>query len=242
MQFALSPREVQVIELVGRFRLMSANHLRELVFARTTSKTPLDRTLKRLTDNGYLVRLGRFVGGYGGGSGQYVYQLGRVGWRFLKKGGGYRPLRVVDQHTLAITDCFAALKQLEREGLLSVVVYTPEPASHLNVGGVPLTPDAYIELGLLAPRRKFLYWLEVDRGTENADTLRGKCSRYWHAFAAWEGDVFPYVVFAVPDNVRQAELTRIIAGGPAEAQALFQVYLLDKFAAHIYENATGNSH
>jgi hypothetical protein len=222
--------------MVGRFRLMAAEHLRELVFSEQASNTPLDRTLKRLTDNRYLVRLARMVGGYGGGSGQFVYQLGRVGWQFLRKGGGYRPLRVVDHHTLAITDCFVGLTRLERSGGLAVIEYTPEPASHRTVGATLLTPDAYMEIGLHQPRRKFLYWLEVDRGTENADTIRGKCSRYWHAFGNWLDETYPYIVFAVPDIARQTELVRIVAGGPEEAHALFRVLLLDDFASGLYED------
>jgi DNA-binding PadR family transcriptional regulator len=236
MQFALTPREVEVVELVGRFRLMTAGHIRELVFEAQASSTPLDRTLKRLTDNGYLVRLGRMVGGYGGGSGQYVYQLGRKGWQFLRKGGGYRPLRIVDQHTLAIADCFVDLKRLERGGDFAVIQYTPEPASHRTVGTTLLTPDAYIELGGFSQRRKLLFWLEVDRGTENADTIRGKCSRYRRAFLAWSGDTFPLVVFAVPDAIRQTELTRIVAGGPADIQDVFRVYLLGEVAEQLRED------
>lgn len=236
VRFTLSPREAQVVELVGRFRLMAAGHIRELVFPEQASVTPLDRTLRRLTDNGYLVRLARMVGGYGGGSGQFVYQLGRVGWQFLRKGGGYRPLRVVDQHTLAITDCFVDLKRLERRGAFMVIQYTPEPASHQTVGTTLLTPDAYIELGRLAPRRKFLYWLEVDRGTENADTIRGKCSRYGRAFDAWpEDETYPRVVFAAPDIVRQAELARIVAAEPEDLRHLFGVYLLDGLASSLLE-------
>jgi Replication-relaxation len=235
MQFALTPREVEIVGLVGRFRLMTAGHIRELAFGGVASKTPLDRTLKRLTDNGYLVRLGRMVGGYGGGSGQYVYQLGRLGWRFLRKGGGYRPLRVIDHHTLAITDCFVELKRLERGGEFVVILYTPEPVSHRTVGTTLLTPDAYLELGQIAPRRKFLYWLEVDRGTENADTIRGKCSRYWRAYNAWpDGEPFPRIVFAVPDIVRQAEIARIAAGGPAESIDLFRVCLIEGLAGRLH--------
>jgi hypothetical protein len=232
---ALAPRELQVVELVGRFRLLTAGHLRELVFFEQASKTPLDRTLKRLTDTGYLVRLARMVGGFGGGSGAYVYQLGRVGWRYLGKGGGYRPLRVVDLHTLTIAECFVQLKRLEREGRLTVIAYTPEPGSHLGVNGIPLTPDAYVELGMVTPRRrKFLYWLEVDRGTENADVIRGKLARYSRASKVWpEDDIYPYVVFVAEGDVRKRELERIIAGGPEEAQAIFRVYLLDEFAACI---------
>src|SRR5579859_2650565 len=175
----LSPRDALVVELVGRFRLMTAEQIRAVAFPGLASKTPLDRSLIRLTASGYLRRLARFVGGFGGGSGQYVYQLGREGWRMLVKGGTYRPLRVVDLHTLTITECFVALHGLERDGQLTVISYQPEPGCHLSVAGTPLTPDAYVELGLAAPRLKFRYWLEIDRDTENMDTIKHKCVRYW---------------------------------------------------------------
>src|ERR1700739_61187 len=90
----LSPGDSPRVEVVGRVREAGAGQIRAVFFTTQTSKTPLDRALKRLTDAGYLARLGRMVGGFGGGSGQYVYQLGRTGWRYLGKGGGYRPLRV----------------------------------------------------------------------------------------------------------------------------------------------------
>jgi hypothetical protein len=230
----LLARDVEIVELVGRFRLMTAGQIRELVFTTQTSKTPFDRALKRLTDGGYLVRLARMVGGFGGGSGEFVYQLGRVGWRYLGKGGGYRPLRAVDLHTLTIAECFVQLKRLGREERLTVIDYTPEPASHRTVADIPLTPDAYFELGVKP--HKFLYWLEVDRGTENTDVIRGKLVRYWRAFQAWPEATYPYIVFVVLDDIRKRELERTIAGGPQEAQVLFRVYLLDDFAEVIHRN------
>jgi hypothetical protein len=234
---ALSPRDALVVELVGRFRLVGAEQIRDVLFTTQSSKTPLDRALKRLTEAGYLARLGRMVGGFGGGSGQYVYQLGRVGWRYLGKGGGYRPLRVIDHHTLQIAECFVLLKRLERSGELTVISYDADPASRRTVGDILLTPDAYAELGVLATRQKFAFWLEIDRDTENAETIRGKCVRYWRAFQAWPGDVFPWVVFVVPDESRRRELERVIAGGPDEAQDLFRVYELESFAELIHRNA-----
>jgi Replication-relaxation len=207
-----------------------------VAFPGLASKTPLDRSLMRLTAGGYLRRMARFVGGFGGGSGQYVYQLGRLGWRTLGKGGTYRPLRVVDLHTLTIAECFVALHGLERQGELTVISYRPEPGCHLSVAGVPLTPDAYVELGLQTRKLKFRYWLEIDRDTENMDTIKGKCVRYWRAYQAWQEEVFPFVVFVVPDGARQREIERVIVGGPAEAQALFKVYELDGLAEVIHRN------
>jgi Replication-relaxation len=218
------------VELVGRFRLVAAEQIRVVFFAGQASKTPLDRTLKRLTDAGYLARLGRMVGGFGGGSGQYVYQLGRAGWRYLGKGGGYRPLRVIDHHTLMIVECFVILKRLERLNELTVIRYDADPVSRRTVAGVLLTPDAYVEIGVAATRQKFAFWLEIDRDTESADTIRGKLSRYWKVYQEWDGDVFPYIVFVAPDESRQRELARIVAGGPDDAQDLFRVYELDRFA------------
>ena len=233
---ALTPRDAAILELVGRFRLVAAEQIRAVLFSAQASKTPCDRALLRLTAGGYLARLGRLVGGFGGGSGQYVYQLGRKGWRTLGKGGAYRPLRTVDLHTLTITECFVQLHRLGMAGALTVIEYRPEPAAHLHVGGTALTPDAYVEVGVHSTRTKCTYWLEIDRDTENADTIRGKLSRYWKVYREWDGDVFPYVVFVVPDETRQRELERVIAGGPDEAHAIFQVYTLDEFGGHIADS------
>ena len=228
---ALTLRDAAIVDLVGRFRLMTAEQIRAVVFPAQASKTPLDRALLRLTAAGYLVRLGRLVGGFGGGSGQYVYQVGRAGWRLLGRGGAYRPLRSVDLHTLTVAECFVQLHGLERRGQCTVITYQTEPGSHLTVAGTALTPDAYVELGVEAPRRKFTYWLEIDRDTENPETIRGKCVRYWRAYQAWDGEVFPWVVFVVPDAARQREIARVIAGGPEEAWPLFRVELLEHVAA-----------
>jgi hypothetical protein len=229
----LGERDAAVVELVGRFRLFSAGGFGGILFSENKSHTPQDRVLKRLTDARYLARLGRVVGGYGGKSEGFVYQLGPVGWRYLGKGGSYRPLRVIDYHALTIADCFVMLKALERGGELTVISYEADPASRLTVGQILLTPDAYVELGVQALKRKFSLWLEVDRATENAEVIMGKCSRYWRAFQSWDGDVFPYIVFVVPDATRKREIERVIAGGPEEAHALFQVCELGAFGGHI---------
>jgi hypothetical protein len=122
------------------------------------------------------------------------------------------------------------LKRLERSEELTVITYISDPDSRQTVGGVLLTPDAYVELGVMALKRKYAFWLEIDRDTEHAETIRGKCVRYWRAFQAWDGEVFPYIVYVVPDATRQRELERVVAGGPDEAKALFRVYTLDDFA------------
>jgi hypothetical protein len=224
----LSGRDQAVVELVGRFRQLSAAHIGSILFAGSASKTPLDRCLKRLVEQRYLARLARPVGGDGGGSAQFVYQLGRAGWRLLGKSGAYWVPRAVNRHTLAIADCYVQLCRAERAGEVAVLAFEPEPLCHVNVGTIQLTPDAFAEIGVRALNAKFSFWLEVDRGTEHGQVIKDKCIRYWRAYKLWEGAVFPYVVFVVPDESRRQEVCRVVAGGPDQAQDIFQVTLMDQ--------------
>lgn len=230
----LSVRDELIVELVGRFRLMTGEQIRAVAFPSQSSKTPLDRTLLRLTGSGQLARLGRLVGGPDGGSGQFVYQLGRAGWRAHGKSGTYRPQRTADLHTLMITTCGVALLELERQGIVRVVTCQPEPGCHQTVAAIPLTPDAYVELGLPVRRLKYCLWLEIDRDTENRETIIGKCVRYWKAYKAWSDEVFPYVLFVVPDERRQRQIEQIIGSGPPEAQPLFRVCTISTFPQFIH--------
>lgn len=225
----LSARDRAVVELVGRFRQLTAGQVAAELFAGHASKTPLDRTLKRVVERRYLARLARPVGGDGGGSAQYVYQLGRAGWRLLGKPGEYWPFRAVNLHALAIADCFASLRAAERTGQCALLSFEPEPNCHVTVGGVQLTPDAYAEVGYRERGVRLWAWLEVDRGTEHGATIKEKCVRYWRAYKQWDGEVFPSVLFVVPDEQRARQIEQVIAGGPDEAQTLFHVGLFSTF-------------
>ncbi|HEX3779025.1 MAG TPA: replication-relaxation family protein [Pseudonocardiaceae bacterium] len=225
----LSARDRAMVELVGRFRQLTASQLGVALFAGQASKTPLDRTLKRLVERRYLARLARPVGGDGGGSAQYVYQLGRAGWRLLGTRGKYWPFRAVNLHALAVADCFTSLAAADRAGECALLRFDPEPACHVAVGAVTLTPDAYVEVGYRHRGVKLSVWLEVDRGTEHRETIKEKCVRYWRAYQQWESEVFPSVVFVVPDEQRARQIEQIIAGGPAEAQAIFDTGLFSTF-------------
>jgi hypothetical protein len=219
----LSARDLAVIELVGTFRQLTAEHIRVALFPELASRTPLDRTLKRLVEGGYLGRLRRLVGGEGGGSGQYIYQLGRQGWSLLKRHGHYWAPRAVNLHSLAIADCYVILREAERAGGLRLLTFTTEPECHVAVGPVTLTPDAYVEVIDERNGLKFAYFLEVDRGTERVEKIKDKCVRYWQAFQLWDQEFFPQVLFVVPDQHRVAKIGQIINAGPEAAKPLFHV-------------------
>jgi hypothetical protein len=221
-------RDRAVVELVGRFRQLTAGQIGAVLFAGNGSQTPLDRCLKRLVERRYLARLSRLVGGDGGGSAQYVYQLGRAGCQLVSRPGRYWPLRAVNLHTLAIADCFVRLVEAERAGTCTILRFDPEPDVPAN--GVTLTPDALVDLGYHERGMKTSHFLEVDRATEHRETIKDKCVRYWRAYQQWDGDVFPYVIFVVPDRERATVIRQVIASGPTEAQPLFQVFLASTFS------------
>ncbi len=188
--------------------------------------TSVKRVLARLVDQHHLARIPRLVGGDGGGSAQYVYQLGRQGHRFLGRANRYTPTRAVNEHTLAIVDCRVALSAAQPTRALIVLAFETEPSCHRVVGNVLLTPDAFVEIGIGEPGQgiKLSCWLEVDRATEhNHSQIRDKCLRYWHAYQQWSDDtIFPVVLFVVPDERRKAVIDRVIGGGPEEGQRLFR--------------------
>lgn len=231
----LSARDRAVVELVGQLRQATAGQIGTVLFADNASKTPLNRVLQRLVEQRYLMRLGRLVGGDGGGAQQYTYQLGRKGWRLLGKEGAYWQPRAVNLHTKMVADCFVQLVTAERAGLLALLGYKPEPECHIEIGGIRLTPDVYVELGFQQYRRRMNVYVEADRGTEHRATIQEKCVRYWKVYQRWELPVFPYVVFVVLDGERAAELANIVAGGPPEAQELFIVSVLGSFPRALAE-------
>jgi hypothetical protein len=226
----LSERDQATIELVARFRQLTTAQIRKVLFADCASVTPVDRCLKRLVEGRYLGRLPRPVGGRGG-SGQYVYQLGRAGWKLLDRPGHFWAPRAVNLHSLGIADCFVAFKQAEQRGEVTLLKFITEPDCHVSVGPVQLTPDARFEVGDRAQGVKFAFWLELDRGTEHRGVISEKCSRYWKALHHWPQEFFPTVLFVAPDARRERQLARTAYGGPDGSQALFKVVTMNEFVS-----------
>jgi hypothetical protein len=226
----LSPRDRDVVNLVAKFKQLRADHIAESLFHGLASGTPLDRSLKRLVAGKYLARIARrLLGGHGGGSEQYVYHLGRQGWRLVGKAGAYWLPRKVNEHTLHIADCFVKLVQAEQRGGLKLLRFDTEPDCHRMVGAISLEPDGYVEVGSLVQNMRLARFLEIDEGTEREDQIQDKCVRYWRAYLGWEEELYPRVLFVVPDQERADFIMRIAEGGPEESRQLFEVCTFDDF-------------
>lgn len=224
----ISSRDASILRQVSRFGQLSAGHIRTLEFSANDSKTPCDRVLKRMNETKLLRRIERrIVGGFNGGSGVYVYQLGSKGWAYMRRETKFWAFRAIDEHTLAIADCYVQAVEAERVGLLRINSFTTEPDTWLDVAGAQLRPDLLLEVGVIAKRANMRLWVEVDQGTERRKQITDKIARYRHAYRNWSSEhgseTFPLVVFVAVDELRERELKTLLRGLPDEARKLFTV-------------------
>ncbi len=221
----LSTRDAAIIRLISRFKLVTSSHVNELLFSSTKSRTPADRALRRLTDQGFLHRVERrLVGGDRGGSGQYVYGLGRRGF-YMHHTGRYTPIRSVQFHTLAITDLYVTLRRLEVAKQLAIVGLSTEPDCWVQLGGLELKPDLFVEFDR-ADGRHVRAFYEVDMGTEGQKQLRAKLDavvRAWDVSGEYGWEAWPPTVWVCVDAERVIELRWLIGQLPEKVQSLFRV-------------------
>ena len=227
-------RDRQLVMSVGRWRQLTSKQLEAMHFADAKSTTRLKVALLRLVESKYLARIERRpVGGAGKGSGGYVYQLGREGWKLYGHERKYWPYRAIDHHTLAIADSYVKALELEQSGEVQILGYSTEPESWRTVGGYELRPDLHLELGLIEQRRRAAYWLEIDMGTERQSKIAEKLVAYTRALEEGSADelaLMTGVIFVAPDAHRLRELRWLIDKGDREARKLFRVVELSELA------------
>lgn len=235
----LQERDSQILRLVARFRQVSSKQITTLLFHSSGSPTSQKRCLDRLLRLGYLARVEhRLVGGVKGGSGQYVYQLGRLGWAQYF-GTPYSPRRTVDYHALAVVDAFMTLVRMERAKLLTLVGISAEPDCWYNFGGIDLRPDMLVEAEQGGRQRRF--WLEIDQGTESQRQVTGKLEAVLRAFENADGrewPEWPLTVWVAVDDARANELRWLIKRLPEAQRRFFAVATQHGLAPLIVGNIT----
>ena len=233
----LLDRDRQIVLSVARFGQLAAGQIHALHFDGLT-QTPTDRALKRLVELRMLARIERrMVGGTGAGSGQYVYQLGSMGWVLAGKAGRYYPQRAVNHHTLAIVDAYLELLQVERTGLIEIRGFFTEPDSWRTIEGIELRPDLFIEVLDVYRGRTLHLWLEIDMGTERPKKITDKLAAYWYAYQHSSEAAMPQssaVFFLAPDDDRAKTLSWIIEQGDEDAQKLFAAFTISSFASLLF--------
>lgn len=236
-------RERQIVEAVGRLRLVAGSQLERLCFASIGESASRGRAARRvsatLAAEHVLLRLTRRIGGVRAGSAGHVYGLGPIGQRLLAywQGEGLRRVRTAHEpgelfvrHTLAVAEQYVQLIEADRAGRCELLSFESEPdcwRPHVGRHGrsVTLKPDAVVWLGVGEfEERSFL---EVDCGSEGRAALARKCGYYiaYYQTGQEQADhgVFPRVVWITTNQARVRLLVDVCAGLPPEYWQLFSV-------------------
>jgi hypothetical protein len=248
LEARLSTRDIAVLRRVSDLRFVTAAQLTRLCFAGSDG-APADartarRALLRLTKLGALERLPRPIGGVRAGSAGFVYRLGLGGQR-LATARSWQPDRrrrrsnipgtLFVRHALQVAELHTRLVEGDRSRRFELLELTGEPSCWRNYDGVDghrssLKPDSYVRLGI--GDYEHSYFVEVDRGTEGSRAIEHQLALYtgYHAsgIEQTERDVFPRVLWLVPDARRVGAIEASIERLPAPDSELFRVERFDR--------------
>lgn len=246
----LSPRDISLLQLISEHRFMTAAQVEAFIFFDHASPDSGARTsrrvLARLERDGLLERPIRRVGGLQAGSASSIWMLTSTGQRLLNLRAGRGAIGRVRPpgerfvaHYLAIAVTHLALVGAERAGRLIVTQLQIEPASwrrYVGLGGSreTLKPDLYAVTAVGHNAEYEDHWfIEVDRGTESIPTLLKQCAAYETyrrtGLQQQASEVFPVVVWIVPDQRRAERLAVAIAARRGLDAALYRVTTTDDF-------------
>lgn len=197
--------DFQILDDMGRFRLMTTLQLQRLHFGKDSKdERRCQRQLARLSNIAVVDRLPRRVGGRGRGSDSTVYRVGRAGKRLLKSNGGagrtWQPSVAFAAHTLGIVDVYVDLLEQTRTASVELIDFTPEPDAWRpftwQMKAVTLKPDAFAVV--ITGNVEHHYFVELDLGTESMTVIENKIGRYIDYYQSGPDlAVFPQVLFLV---------------------------------------------
>lgn len=193
-----------------------------------------------------LERLPRRIGGVRAGSAGYIYSLDVAGQRLMNpdRPRWQRPWPVGTpflDHSLAVAELYVSLREAQGLGRLVVAGFQAEPASWRSFPGpgggrMVIKPDARVRLRL--GRYEDTWMVEADRSTESLPTVRRKCElyiRYWQS--GREGEIFPRVLWLVPDQRRYDQLVDLLGRLPEDTWPLFTVALFAEAVPRMIQGA-----
>lgn len=228
----LTDRDVAILRTLRAHRLATTTQLQRWHFNATgpgafaDRKTALrvsQRVLRRLEKHRLVARLYQRIGGVRRGSDSMVWQLDARGDRLLSVVDGDKRRRYVEPrkafiaHSIAVTELATRLVEAKTDGRLEAVVLTGEPANWKRFTGLHgrmeiLKPDLQAVTAFGDYEDHWL--LELDRATEHPTVVVRKAQIYERyansgAYQA-DHDVFPAVLWVVPDEARQQALQRAL--------------------------------
>lgn len=253
----LNELDIEILKLLYLARYASNKQIARLFFSdsptKATSLRRANRTTKKLGDLKLIRHLDRRIGGVRAGSGSYVFTLGNNGVKLLKqvddtindsRRNAYEPSSNHLKHTLAITEVYTQLKELDREFEnieLEKVEFEPQCwRSYSQNGGVAqyLKPDLFVHL--ILDEYEDLYMIELDCSTESLTRILNKSKQFVAYYNSGIEQnihgIFPLVIWLVPDEKRKLAIKNKLTTELDNYWQLFEVLTLDEFSDFVYRN------
>ena len=250
----LTNEDTQILYFLSQAIFATTNQLARLFFADSARfETAIRRanfTMQSLKQAGLISNLKRRIGGARRGSASYVWQITFQGLKFLKNQdetvvlrykNKYEPTQHHVEHTLAITEIFVeTLETVQNSEKLSLETFSFEPnswRSYQKLSGIgrTLKPDAYLEL--VSQEYEDHYFLEIDRSTESLARVVNTCKKYIEYYRSGieqrQKEVFPYVLWVVPDDKRKLAISKAIQKELYNFWELFTVITLEEYPDYI---------
>ena len=250
----IHPIQAHLLALVAAHRFATTTQLARLTAPEYASPASALRQTQRhlasLAQQRLLTSLERRIGGWQGGSAVTVWAATTRGHRRVaaenEEDEGEVPRRQRPRevsttfldHLLAITEVRTSIEEAVRQQTDTEAAVALEPdcwRTALSPSGQPqvLRPD--LAVTVTSPAYEDRYLIEVDRATENPGRVIATCWRYQeHQAQVGDGDVFPLVVWLVPNDRRRHRLERAIAHSTGLLRDLFRVIRLDQLPTLIH--------
>jgi hypothetical protein len=214
-----------------------------------------NRGLKKLRELGLTGALERRIGGVRAGSGSRIWYLTDGGERLLRLDGGVtRPRRRFFEpsphflsHTLAVAECYVQLTEICGGRGLELTAPDLEPScwrpfNHIGKM-VTLRPDLFAVT--VCGEYEDRWFFEMDLSTEAPIRVMEKCRRYHDYYRSGleqqRHEVFPLVVWIVPDEARKTSLTAHIRDEFKKQPRIFIVITPDELEALIRQGIDGGA-
>jgi hypothetical protein len=250
-----------VLMSVSELRFMTGSHLARMYFTddldAAASARAARRALLRLTRLGLLERLPRQVGGARAGSAGFVYRLGLAGQRLAVE-RGWQPKRrwrrsqvpgtLFLAHALQVAELHTQLIEADRSRRIELLDLSAEPACWRSYGGIGaqgviLKPDSYLRLG--AGEFEFVFFIEVDMGTEGSRAIERQLRRYLDYEASRKEQaahgVFPKTLWLALGDERVDAIRACVKGLPSGSRELFQVELFADGVQAVSDTSSGET-
>ncbi|ALS01311.1 hypothetical protein ATZ33_08000 [Enterococcus silesiacus] len=245
----LDSHEIEIVQTINQVKFITANQLQRLYFTKTDNRVTnlrrCNRKLRRLKNFGLIADLPRQVGGRKSGSNSTIWAVSSAGYQLLRlddmtlnatRKRLYEPNILFLEHTLAITETYTRLHEMNQKSKIHDLQVSFEPQcwrSYMKKDGVAtfLKPDLFARFAVDDETEDFVYY-ELDQATQAPSRVVRKCKQFLAYYKSGiemrVNGVLPWVVWITPSKKRREQLTRYIHEAIPNAERIFRIITMEE--------------